>query len=83
MVLDILQRRFGVVMFIWVMCLIAITLGVKLSASYIGTADYPIAPFVSFLMGVTWYLTFLTVVLGVNNKYWIERLANSKRHTNW
>lgn len=74
MVLDILERRFGLAMFIWVVCLIAISLGVKIGASGM--------PFVSFLMSMIWYLTFLTVVLGVTKKYWLERMAKSKGHTN-
>lgn len=87
MMLDILQRRFGLVMFVWVMCLIPITLGVKVNASDIATvsatADHAIAAFISFFMGAIWYLTFLTVVIGVSKRYWLERFANSKGHANW
>jgi hypothetical protein len=74
--IDILERRFGLIMFMWVMCLIAISLGVKVGAYGIGAADHPIAPFVSFLMGMTWYLTLLTAVLGVSKKYWLQHLAS-------
>jgi hypothetical protein len=85
--LDILQRRFGLVMFVWVLCLVAITLGVKVNASDMATvsaaAGHPIAAFISFFMGAVWYLTFLTVVAGVSKSYWLERFANSKRHSNW
>ena len=81
MVLNILERRFGLVMSIWVVCLIAISLGVKVGASGMATGDYSIAPFVSFVMGMTWYVTFLTVVLGVTKEYWFERIANWKGRT--
>lgn len=87
MLLDILQRRFGLVMFVWVLCLIAITLGVKVNASDIATvpaaAGHSVAAFISFFMGAIWYLTFLTVVIGVSKRYWLERLAYSKGHANW
>ncbi len=81
MVLHILERRFGLVMLIWVACLVVISLGVKIGASGMVTAGHPIVPFVSFLMSMTWYVTFLTVVLGVTKKYWLERIASTKGHT--
>lgn len=73
-------------MFAWVMCLVAITLGVKVSApaiaAVLATPHQSLAPIISFLMGAAWYLTFLVVVLGVSKKFWLERLANSKRRAN-
>jgi len=87
MMLDILQRRFGLVMFVWVLCLIAITLGVKVSASEMAAvsapAGYPIADIVSFIMGAIWYLTLLAVVVGLSKNYWLERFANLNRRTDW
>jgi len=87
MMLDILQRRFGLVMFVWVLCLVAITLGVKVNAAEIATVSAatggPIDAFVSFFMGAIWYLTLLAVVVGVTKSYWLERFANSKGHADW
>ena len=74
-------------MFVWVLCLIAITLGVKVIAPDTGTVlanpDHPIAALVSFFMGGIWYLTLLGAVIGVSKKYWLERFANAKWHANW
>lgn len=85
MMLNLLQRRFGVVMVIWVACLIAITLGVKVGVPELGiasaAASQPIAPVVSFLINVTWYLTLIAVIVGVSKKGdWPERIADWKRH---
>ena len=77
MVLNILERRFGSVMFIWVVCLVGISLGIKVSASEIGAANHSI---LHFFLTTIWYLTFLTVVLGVSKKYWLESLT--KRRSN-
>ena len=71
-------------MFVWVLCLIAITLGVKVNATELAAvsvpAGHPIAELLSFLMGAIWYLTLLAVVVGLSKSYWLERFANSSTH---